>query len=89
MTLTGTPFWVSPEICRGESYTSKTDIWSFGCVIYYLATLRRPFDAKNALELFQMIMKGKYVPATEISNSLQHLIKSCLTVNQSYRKSAK
>ena len=47
----GTPFYISPEICNGKKYNHKSDIWSFGCVLYELMTLERPFnfDTINAL----------------------------------------
>ena len=46
-TQTGTPFYCPPEVWREGSYTSKCDIWSLGCVIYELASLKPPFLAKN------------------------------------------
>jgi NIMA (never in mitosis gene a)-related kinase len=33
-TLIGTPSFLSPEVCRHESYNHKSDIWSFGIVCY-------------------------------------------------------
>jgi len=35
----GTPFYMSPEVCQGRSYTLKSDIWGLGCLLYELATL--------------------------------------------------
>ena len=43
----GTPFYISPEICMNKKYDKKTDIWSLGCILYELITMRRPFDAKG------------------------------------------
>lgn len=39
----GTPIYFSPEIIKHESYDHRTDIWSFGIVMYHLATLELPF----------------------------------------------
>ena len=36
---------MAPEILSGEAYNSKSDIWSVGCVLYEVLTLRKVFDA--------------------------------------------
>jgi len=46
-TCCGTPYYISPELCRGEAYDSKADMWALGCVIYELAGLKRPFSGPN------------------------------------------
>lgn len=38
-TLVGTPYYLSPEVCKNDPYTYKSDIWSLGCVLYELCTL--------------------------------------------------
>ncbi len=38
---------MSPELCEGQPYNEKSDIWSLGCVLYELCTLKHPFDATN------------------------------------------
>jgi serine/threonine protein kinase len=39
-TVTGTPYYLSPEVCLNQPYTFKSDVWSLGCVLYEMATLR-------------------------------------------------
>ena len=41
-----------------KSYTSKCDIWSLGCVIYELTSLRPPFMAKDMETLHSKVVKG-------------------------------
>ncbi|MFO0118418.1 MAG: protein kinase domain-containing protein [bacterium] len=43
MTVVGTPYYLAPEACQSEPYTTKSDIWALGCVIYELCTLKQPF----------------------------------------------
>jgi NIMA (never in mitosis gene a)-related kinase len=42
-TLVGTPYFMSPEVCKGEPYGQKSDVWAIGCCLYELIQLRRPF----------------------------------------------
>jgi len=41
--MTGTLPYLAPEVLRDEYWSTKTDIWSFGCVLYELCTYRLPF----------------------------------------------
>jgi len=75
----GTPFYLSPEICKGDNYNFKTDIWMFGCLMYELSTLKKPFKANSFNLLIDKIVN--YDP-DEIehgySNDLKSLILSML-----------
>ena len=46
---------MSPEIIDALPYDYKTDIWSMGCVLYFLCTLRPPFEAERIMELYGKI----------------------------------
>lgn len=41
----GTPYFMSPEIYMKQPYSTTSDIWSLGCVLYDLAAQRPPFHA--------------------------------------------
>lgn len=85
-TYVGTPYYMSPEICGGERYSLKSDIWSLGCIIYELCTTRPPFEARSLPELLQKIRQGTYKPIpTVYSPELQNFIANCLKVNPRMR----
>lgn len=47
-TNVGTPFYFSPEICKGEKYNHKSDIWMLGCFLYELCSFRTAFDDNDS-----------------------------------------
>ena len=57
-TQTGTPYYASPEVWRDQPYDLKSDIWSFGCVIYEMCSLIPPFRADDMNGLFKKVLKG-------------------------------
>ena len=59
-TQTGTPYYASPEVWNDKPYDAKSDVWSFGCVIYELATLQPPFRADDMDGLYKKICIGKF-----------------------------
>ena len=81
-TIVGTPYYLSPELCEEKPYNNKSDIWSLGCILYELCTLRHPFDAKTQGGLFLKIIKGDYEPIPEhYSKALAEIIAKCLQKN--------
>ena len=50
-TRVGTPLYLSPELVKQVPYDYKTDIWSFGCSLYHLASLDPPFTGNNLIVL--------------------------------------
>lgn len=59
-THVGTPYYMSPEQINEVCYDERSDIWSFGCLLYELAALRPPFEASNHLALAIKIKTGKF-----------------------------
>lgn len=74
-TCIGTPYYLSPEICENRPYNNKSDIWSLGCVLYELATLKHAFEAGNMKNLVLKIIRGSYPPVPpKYSYELRNLI---------------
>ncbi|KAJ8019928.1 Serine/threonine-protein kinase Nek1 [Holothuria leucospilota] len=59
-TAIGTPYYLSPEICRRKPYNQKSDVWAVGCILYELVTLHHPFEAKDFSSLVMNILRGQY-----------------------------
>ncbi|XP_023331434.1 serine/threonine-protein kinase Nek5 isoform X2 [Eurytemora carolleeae] len=80
-TAIGTPHYLSPEICKREPYGNKSDMWSLGCVLYELCTLKLAFPAENFLQLVQSICRGSYEPiskkfySSKVSDLIQVLLR--------------
>lgn len=69
-------------------YGSKSDVWSLGCVVYEICSLKPPFRAPNFENLYKKIMGGHYdkIPLV-YSTNLCNFICRCLTVNEKKRAS--
>jgi|TARA_B110000305_G_C19400706_1_gene619983 NIMA (never in mitosis gene a)-related kinase len=59
-TQTGTPYYLSPEVCMGQKYDNKSDMWMLGCVLYELCTLSRPFKGDGLHAVYTQITKADY-----------------------------
>ena len=59
-TFIGTPYYISPELCKDQPYNDKSDVWSLGCVLYELCTLNHPFEGGTQVEIYEKIMTQKF-----------------------------
>ncbi|KFP32572.1 Serine/threonine-protein kinase Nek3, partial [Colius striatus] len=88
-TYVGTPYYVPPEIWESMPYNNKSDIWSLGCILYELCTLRHPFQANSWKHLILKICQGSYNPLpSHYSYELHYLIKQMFKRNPKNRPSA-
>jgi NIMA (never in mitosis gene a)-related kinase len=83
----GMRYSLSPEVGEGKEDNSKTDIWSLGCILYELLTLKHSFDAANLNSLLGVIVRGRYQPVSATySKDLRTLLSRMLTKNPAKRQ---
>merc|ERR1719162_559278 len=61
-TQIGTPYYLSPELCKEQAYTTPSDIWAMGCILYEMCAMKVPFDAPSIPKLVQAIISGRIPP---------------------------
>ena len=77
----GTPAYMSPEQARGESTDQRTDIWSFGCIMYQMLTGRLPFEGKTATDMLARIIEREpdwELLPEEAPENIRALLRCCL-----------
>jgi Tol biopolymer transport system component len=76
-TILGTAAYMAPEQARGKAADKRSDIWSFGVVVYELLTGRRAFEGESVVETLGAVMKSQ-PDWTPIPARMQRLLHGCL-----------
>jgi serine/threonine protein kinase/Tol biopolymer transport system component len=88
-TVLGTASYMSPEQVRGRGVDHRSDIFSFGSLLYEAATRRQPFAAETSIETMHKILNENPVPVEEINDKvpaeLRRLIRRCLAKSADQR----
>ena len=49
--MVGTRGYLAPEVAKGQLYTTKADLWSLGCLLFAMITVKLPFGSKQVVYL--------------------------------------
>ncbi|MGH9720107.1 MAG: serine/threonine-protein kinase, partial [Bryobacteraceae bacterium] len=85
-TVLGTVHYMSPEQARGEQVDIRSDIFSFGVILYEMATGKRPFDRASPVETLSAIISSDPPRIeVEIPLSLRLMIERCMAKDREER----
>jgi len=80
--ILGTVTYMSPEQARGEPVDSRSDIFSFGILLYKMFSGEFPFDGKDRVSTLAKILESRHIPVRQKNESLpaevDRIIEKCL-----------
>lgn len=59
---------MSPELFNNQPYSYKSDVWSLGCCVYEMASLKHAFSATSIHALMAQVVQGK------VGGNFDHMI---------------
>ncbi|MCP4569628.1 MAG: protein kinase [FCB group bacterium] len=87
--IVGTVSYMSPEQVRGEALDSRSDVFSFGILLYRMITGKLPFDGNTQVSTLAKILESRQEPPStgndNIPPELERIIDKCLYKNREDR----
>jgi hypothetical protein len=88
-TIVGTFQYMAPEVVQGKDADGRSDIFSFGCVLYEMITGRRAFEGKSQLSVLTAILEKDPEPLAALQPTsppaLDYAVQNCLEKNPDNR----
>ena len=76
---------MAPEVLQGQEANPRSDIFSFGCVLYEMVTGRRAFEGKTQLSVMSAILEREPEPMANVQPTspaaLDYTVRTCLEKN--------
>jgi len=90
--IIGTAAYMSPEQARGTAVDARTDIFSFGVMLYEMLAGKPPFEGESAMETIASILNKEPVPlsrqAPEVPHEIERIINKTLRKDREERYQA-
>ena len=86
--ILGTAAYMSPEQARGQTLDKRTDIWSFGCVLFEMLTGRAAFGGETLSDTIANVIEREPAWAalpTDLPAVLAHALRRCVRKNPRQR----
>ena len=75
----GTPSYMSPEQVRdARQVDQRADVFSLGCLLYEVITGHRAFPGEQALDIYNAVTRGEYIPAVQLIPDLPSRFSKCI-----------
>eukprot|EP01083_Nonionella_stella_P298110 1012135_1 len=76
----GTPMWMAPEVIKQQGFTKKSDVYSYGIIMWEVMTRLEPYEDKEVYEIVLEVMSNKLRPEIPVEyrhHRLVRLMKDC------------